>query len=249
MKSAGISGAGSSASTTAHYLAEAGHEVTVVDRQTGAGAGNQLRQCRRGVARLFLALGRARHSAEGDQMAADAPRAAGGAADARSGDVVVAAQDAAQLHLGALRASTRRAWCRSPNTAATACASCAQRPASPMTSAARARCSCSAPQKQLDGIGGDIEVLKQFGVPFEVLDPAGCIAAEPALARGARQVRRRPAGCPATRPATARCSPTRLAAHARRARRHASASDVTIERHRGATAAGSARRADQRRAC
>ncbi|MBX3568477.1 MAG: D-amino acid dehydrogenase [Rhizobiaceae bacterium] len=37
-------------------------------------------------------------------------------------------------------------------------------------------------QKQLDGIGGDVEVLKRFGVPFEVLDPAGCIAAEPALA-------------------------------------------------------------------
>ena len=37
-------------------------------------------------------------------------------------------------------------------------------------------------QKQLDGIGGDIEVLKQFGVPFEVLDPAACIAAEPGLA-------------------------------------------------------------------
>jgi D-amino-acid dehydrogenase len=37
-------------------------------------------------------------------------------------------------------------------------------------------------QKQLDGIGGDIKVLKQFGVPYEVLDPAGCIRAEPALA-------------------------------------------------------------------
>ena len=37
--------------------------------------------------------------------------------------------------------------------------------------------------KQLAGIGGDVEVLKQFGVPFEVLDPAGCIAAEPALAK------------------------------------------------------------------
>ena len=37
-------------------------------------------------------------------------------------------------------------------------------------------------QAQLDGISGDVEVLKQFGVPFEVLDPAGCIAAEPALA-------------------------------------------------------------------
>ncbi|SMH31615.1 D-amino acid dehydrogenase [Mesorhizobium australicum] len=38
-------------------------------------------------------------------------------------------------------------------------------------------------QYQLDGIGGDIEVLKRFDVPFEVLDRAGCIAAEPALAR------------------------------------------------------------------
>ncbi len=37
-------------------------------------------------------------------------------------------------------------------------------------------------QAQVDGAGSDIEVLKQFGVPFEVLDPAGCIAAEPALA-------------------------------------------------------------------
>jgi len=37
-------------------------------------------------------------------------------------------------------------------------------------------------QKQVDGTAGDIEVLKQFGVPYEVLDPAGCIAAEPALA-------------------------------------------------------------------
>lgn len=37
-------------------------------------------------------------------------------------------------------------------------------------------------QKHLDGVGGDIEVLKQFGVPYEVLDKAGCISAEPGLA-------------------------------------------------------------------
>ncbi len=37
-------------------------------------------------------------------------------------------------------------------------------------------------QKQLDGVGGDVEVLTRFGVPFELLDPTGCIAAEPALA-------------------------------------------------------------------
>jgi len=37
-------------------------------------------------------------------------------------------------------------------------------------------------QKQLDGIGKDIAVLKSDGVPFSVLDPDGCIAAEPGLA-------------------------------------------------------------------
>ncbi len=38
-------------------------------------------------------------------------------------------------------------------------------------------------QKQLDGAARDIEILNRYGVPYEVLDAAGCIAAEPALAR------------------------------------------------------------------
>ena len=37
-------------------------------------------------------------------------------------------------------------------------------------------------RKQLDGAQGDIDVLRQYGVPYEVLDPAGCVAAEPGLA-------------------------------------------------------------------
>ncbi|BBF71835.1 D-amino acid dehydrogenase [Sphingomonas bisphenolicum] len=37
-------------------------------------------------------------------------------------------------------------------------------------------------QKQLDGIAKDIEVLRADNVPFEVLDRAGCLAAEPGLA-------------------------------------------------------------------
>ena len=36
-------------------------------------------------------------------------------------------------------------------------------------------------QAQLDHTAGDIAVLKQTGVPFEVLDRDGCVAAEPAL--------------------------------------------------------------------
>ncbi len=38
-------------------------------------------------------------------------------------------------------------------------------------------------QKQLDGTGADIEVLKRYGVRFALLDRAGCIRHEPALAR------------------------------------------------------------------
>jgi len=37
-------------------------------------------------------------------------------------------------------------------------------------------------QAQLDGTGEDIAVLKQYGVPYETLSREGCIAVEPALA-------------------------------------------------------------------
>ncbi len=37
-------------------------------------------------------------------------------------------------------------------------------------------------QKQREGVEKDIAVLRASGVPFEVLDPAGCIAVEPGLA-------------------------------------------------------------------
>ncbi|WP_027284328.1 D-amino acid dehydrogenase [Rubritepida flocculans] len=37
-------------------------------------------------------------------------------------------------------------------------------------------------QKQLDSVGADTRVLDAFGVPYELLDAAGCAAAEPALA-------------------------------------------------------------------
>jgi D-amino-acid dehydrogenase len=38
-------------------------------------------------------------------------------------------------------------------------------------------------QKQLDGTAKDIEVLRQYGVPYEVLDRAGFVAVEPGLRR------------------------------------------------------------------
>lgn len=39
-------------------------------------------------------------------------------------------------------------------------------------------------QKQLDGIGKDVEILRQYGLPFQVLDRPGYLRYEPALADG-----------------------------------------------------------------
>jgi D-amino-acid dehydrogenase len=38
-------------------------------------------------------------------------------------------------------------------------------------------------QRQIDAAANDVEVLKQYGVQFELLDRSGCIRAEPGLAR------------------------------------------------------------------
>lgn len=43
-------------------------------------------------------------------------------------------------------------------------------------------------QAQLDGVAKDVEVLKATGVPFEVLDRAGCVKAEPGLSAARDQI-------------------------------------------------------------
>ena len=43
-------------------------------------------------------------------------------------------------------------------------------------------------QKQLDGTEKDIAVLRAGGVPFELLDPEGCIAVEPGLAAARKKI-------------------------------------------------------------
>ena len=135
------------------------------DRQNGAGAGNQLRQCRRDLARLCLALGRSWHSAEGDQVAVDEARPAGGAAEP---SIRICGRGCSRCCATARRTatrSTRRAWCRSPNTAATCCGRCAQSTGIAYDERSQGTLQLFRTQKQLDGTGGDIEVLKQFGVP------------------------------------------------------------------------------------
>ncbi len=43
-------------------------------------------------------------------------------------------------------------------------------------------------RKMLDGTAKDIAILERFGVPYELLDAPGCIRAEPALARVAEKI-------------------------------------------------------------
>lgn len=43
-------------------------------------------------------------------------------------------------------------------------------------------------QKQIDGLAKDIQVLKDGGVPFELLDTDGCVAVEPGLAASRRKI-------------------------------------------------------------
>ena len=43
-------------------------------------------------------------------------------------------------------------------------------------------------QASLDGAGKDIEILQRYGIPHQVLDRAGCVAREPALARVAEKI-------------------------------------------------------------
>ena len=204
-----VLGSGVIGVTSAYYLGRGrprGHGGRPPGR---AGAGNQLRQCRRGVARLFLALGRPGHADQGDQVAVDAPRPAGDPAEARPGHVAWGLQDAAQLHRGALRASTRRAWCRSPNTAATACASCAATSGIAYDERSQGTLQLFRTQKQLDGIGNDIEVLKQLRRAVRGARPRRLRRRRAGAGDGAREVRRRPAPARRRDRRLLQCSPTR----------------------------------------
>ncbi len=87
-----ILGSGVIGVTTAHYLAEAGHEVTVVERRTGPALETSFANA--GEVSPGYSSPWAGPGVPVDQMAADAPRAAGRTPGARSLYVVLAHQDA-----------------------------------------------------------------------------------------------------------------------------------------------------------
>ena len=176
-----ILGSGVIGTATAHYLAEAGHEVEVVDRQAGpaletsfanagevspgysspwAGPGVPVKAVkwllmRHGPLVIRPLVDPAMWSWS-LQMLRNCTSARYAVNKARMVPIAEYSRDS----LKALRAATSIAY----------------------DERSRGTLQLFRTQKQVDGTGGDVEVLKQFGVPFEVLDPAGCIAAEPALA-------------------------------------------------------------------
>ncbi len=97
-----VLGSGVVGVTSAYYLARAGHDVTVIDREAGRRSKPASRTQVR-FRRLRVAVGGARRAAEGHQV--DVPEARAACSPARR-HVVPAAMDvanAAELHVGALR--------------------------------------------------------------------------------------------------------------------------------------------------
>ena len=109
-------------------------------------------------------------------------RPAGHPADARSAHVALGPADAAQLHLGSATRVNKARMVPIAEYSRDCLRALRAETGIAYDERSQGTLQLFRTQKQVDGTGGDIEVLKQFGVPFEVLDPAGCIAAEPALA-------------------------------------------------------------------
>ena len=178
-----ILGSGVIGVTSAWYLAAGRPRGHGPRPPAGPGAGDELRQRRRGLARLRLALGGARHPGEGAEVAVHAAQPAVHPPEPRPGLRALRLRDAAELHRGRLRGeqepdgADRRIQPRHAEGAA-------RRDRHRLRRAQRrARCSSSAPRSCSTARPRTSTVLADLGVPHEVLDPDGCIRAEPALAR------------------------------------------------------------------
>ncbi|ONG48231.1 D-amino acid dehydrogenase small subunit [Pseudoroseomonas deserti] len=177
-----ILGAGVVGVTSAYYLARAGHEVEVVDRQTGAG-----------LETSFANAGQVSFGYSSPWAAPGIPFKALKWMFQQHAPLVVRPKlDPLQWSwmLQMLKNCTASAYetnksrmVRVADYSRSALADLRAETSIEYDHRERGTLQIFRTQKQLDHVGDDLKVLKQYGVPYEVLDAAGCVAAEPALAR------------------------------------------------------------------
>ena len=188
-----VLGSGVIGTTSAWHLAQAGHEVTVIDRQDSAGkrpATPMPARCRPATRRPGPGPG---VPVKGDQVAADAAPPAGDPPEPGHGDDPLGPADAAQTAPPRATRSTKGRMVRLAEYSRDVLREMRAELGLAYDERSQGTLQLFRTQKQLDGTGADIEVLKRYGVRFELLDRAGCIRHEPALARVQEKVRRRPA--------------------------------------------------------
>ncbi|MBP0445232.1 D-amino acid dehydrogenase [Roseomonas sp. SSH11] len=177
-----VLGSGVIGVTTAWYLAQAGHEVVVIDRQDGAGKETSFAnagQLSYGYSSPWAGPGVPMKAVKwllmhhrpfvlwprpDWEMLSWLARMAANCTERayrRNKGRMVRVAEYSRVALAALRAETGIEF----------------------DHRARGTVQLFRTQKQLDHVGGDTAVLDEYGVPWELLDPAACIAAEPALAR------------------------------------------------------------------
>jgi D-amino-acid dehydrogenase len=177
-----VLGSGVIGVTTAWYLAQAGHEVVVIDRQDGAGKETSFAnagQLSYGYSSPWAGPGVPMKAVKwllmhhrpfvfwprpDWQMLSWVARMAANCTEAayrRNKGRMVRVAEYSRVALAELRAETGIEF----------------------DHRARGTVQLFRTQKQLDHVGDDTGVLDGYGVPWKLLDPAGCIAAEPALER------------------------------------------------------------------
>jgi D-amino-acid dehydrogenase len=176
-----ILGSGVIGVTSAWYLAQAGHQVTVVDRQSAAG-----------LETSFANAGEISPGYSSPWAGPGVPRKAIKWLTMQDGPLVLRPKLDARMWIWGLQMlanCTHEAYARNKSRMvrlAEYSRDCmiALRAETGITYDDRQQGTLQVfrQQKQLDHAAEDIAVLKESGVPYEVLDPAGCIAAEPGLA-------------------------------------------------------------------
>ena len=176
-----ILGSGVVGTSSAYFLARAGHEVEVVDRQPGAGLETSFAnagQVSPGYSAPWAGPGIPTKALKWLMMR-NRPLVIWPRADARLGWWL--AQMLANCTEEAYRTNKAR-MVRLPEYSRDVLRGLRAETGIRYDHRERGTLQLFRTQKQLDGIGGDTAVLDEFGVPYEVLDRSGCVGAEPALA-------------------------------------------------------------------